>query len=78
VKFKLNSGGQDYYVTALAVPTLKEAEFNTETRDCVDPLGHHIATMFVSQTCDLHVDFTCLVNPEDKSLFKLEKSVPQI
>ena len=72
VKFKTNAGGQDIYVTALALPNLREVEVSNNTCDCVTPNGITLARYVTERTCDLHVDFRCVMNPENKSLFKME------
>lgn len=72
VKFKTYMNDKEVYITAFAHPNLREVEVNCETKDVTDCLGNVLERYVVGGTCDLHVDFRCIVNPEDKSLFRVE------
>ncbi|SFU57380.1 zinc ribbon domain-containing protein [Butyrivibrio sp. INlla21] len=72
VKFKTSINGQECYVTALAKPTLEDATIESNTMDCVDPFGNKLVSYATGRTCNLHANFCCQVNPEDKTLFVIE------
>ena len=72
VKFKTYINGQECYVTALARPSLEEAEVKYDTTDCCDYHGNTLQRFVTSKTCNLKANFACEMNPEDKSLFRVE------
>ena len=72
VKFKTNVGGQECVVTALAIPTLETVEMNTETNDICDKSGAIIHRMVARKYCDLRATFSCIEDPEKKTLFQVE------
>lgn len=72
VKFKTYLNGHECYVTALARPSLEEAEVSCGTTDCIDPFGNTLIRYTSSRTCTLKANFDCQMNPENKSLFTIE------
>lgn len=72
VKFKTFIGGQECYVTALARPSLEEAEVKCDTADCCDYKGNVLRRVVTNKYCNLKANFACEMNPEDKSLFRVE------
>ena len=60
-------------ITTLARPELRTIEVQTDDVHAYDELGNTIAEFTRSASCDLNVTFHSMVNPEDKSLFKLER-----
>lgn len=72
VKFKTIIDGKECYLTALAWPSLEEAEVNYDSYEIRDYVGHTITKINRSTTCNIKANFACLINPEDKSLFHIE------
>ena len=71
VKFKTPYG----VITTLAKPELQTIDINEDSRDFVDWSGAIVMSLPATRSCDLSVVFHSQVNPEDGSLFKLEKEV---
>ena len=69
VKFRTSYG----VITALAKPELKTIEMQVDgTYDC-DWIGDNcVIKPVVSKKCDLNVTFHSLINPEDRSFYRLE------
>ena len=72
VKFRTNIGGQECIITALAQPKLEEAIVSSYTNEMRDIAGNLLGSYVKERTCNLKATFTCLVDPTEKSLFRID------
>ena len=72
VKFKTYINGQECYITALARPSLEEVEVTSDSEEWRDHSGAVLKSFISSKTCNLKANFSCEINPENKSLFVVE------
>ena len=58
-------------IIAQAIPRLEQVEINDEPTYAIDSRGNVINRFRNNRSCELHVKFTCLEGPVDKSLVKI-------
>ena len=70
VKFKTTMNGKECAITALALPSVEEV---SQYVDYIDVRNERFPTkMIAGRSVDIKANFTCIVNPEDNTLFKME------
>ena len=72
VKFKTIINGEECAITALAIPSLEEMTVEREATEAIDSFGHVLMRIPSRNTCTIKARFTCVANPEDKSLVRIE------
>ena len=73
VKFKTNLSGKDFYLTALAIPKIETITSSTESIDTIDSRGNVLTTTRVNHTCEINMNFMCIKNVNDGSLYHVEE-----
>lgn len=56
-------------ITTQAIPHLETVEINDEPTYITDSRGNIIHSLRSNKSCELHVNFTCITNPENQNLF---------
>lgn len=67
VKFKQGNN----VITALAQPCLQSVNIENEYTSITDRTGATCMRILARNTCTIGVDFECVANPENKSLFTI-------
>ena len=69
LKFKMDMGGRECYVTQLVKPSIGGISFESETEEVVDCFGKPILTVQRSQRVVTDIQFTAIQAPGSKELF---------
>ena len=58
-------------ITTQAIPHLETVEINNESTFITDSRGNMVHSFISNRSCELHVNFTCIENTENKRLFTI-------
>ena len=72
VKFNTNYMGKECCLTALAIPKINTITSTTESADVTDAQGNVIRRTIANQNCEINMNFMCVRNVSNNSLYQIE------
>lgn len=71
INYGFDSGYGKGIITTKAIPHLETVEINDEQTYITASGGSIIHSLRCNRSCELHVNFTCVEDPVDRTLFKI-------
>jgi hypothetical protein len=72
LKFKVNMGDQECYITQLVRPRVGSIEFSSEIEDVCDVLGNRILSFPTRKTLTTNISFEAIPDKKGKELFTIK------
>lgn len=72
LKFKVNMGDHECYVTQLVRPRVSSIEFSSEIEDVCDVLGNRILSFPTRKTLTTNISFEAIPDKKGKELFTIK------
>lgn len=72
LKFKVNMGGYEYYVTQLVRPRVDSIEFSSDSVEARDIMGNRVCSFVQCQTVTTNISFESVQAPGKKELITVK------
>ena len=72
LKFKVNMGGRECYITQLVRPRIESMEFSSDSVEARDVMGNRVCSFVQRQTVTTNISFESIPDKKGKELFTIK------